>query len=213
VVDPDEQVARVGADTVKMYLAFMGPYADSNYPWDMGGLAGVRRFLERVYGLQEHIVETDTEAVARQLHKTIAKVATDIQEFKFNTAISAMMILVNLCEKEGISKDSYKSFVRILSPFAPHITEQVWSELGHTTSVHLESYPEANANLATDTSVVIGVQINGKLRGDITIAPTATETEAINTVQANPQLQEKLMAGTIVKVIYVPGRILNLIVT
>jgi leucyl-tRNA synthetase len=123
-----------------------------------------------------------------------------------------MMILVNLCEKEGISEDSYESFVRILSPFAPHITEQVWSELGHTTSVHLEAYPEADAGLATDTSVVIGVQINGKLRGDITIAPTATETEAINAVQANPQLQEKLLTGTLVKVIYVPGRILNLII-
>ncbi len=213
VVDPDEQVARVGADTVKMYLAFMGPYADSSYPWDMGGLAGVRRFLERVYGLTEHIIENEPESVTRQVHKTITKVAADITEFKFNTAISAMMILVNQCEKEGISRASYESFVKILAPFAPHITEQIWSELGHSESIHLESFPVADPALATDLSVIIGVQINGKLRGQIEVAPDATETEVINAVQANPQLQEKLLAGTLAKVIYVPGRILNLIVT
>jgi len=213
VVDPDEQVARVGADTVKMYLAFMGPYADSSYPWDMGGLAGVRRFLERVYGLTEHIIENEPESVTRQVHKTITKVAADITEFKFNTAISAMMILVNQCEKEGISRALYESFVKILAPFAPHITEQIWSELGHAESVHLESFPVADPALATDLSVIIGVQINGKLRGQIEVAPDATETEVINAVQTNPQLQEKLLAGTLAKVIYVPGRILNLIVT
>jgi len=213
VIDPDAQVKLVGSDTVKMYLAFMGPYEGSNYPFDLGGIAGVRRFIERVYGLREHIVETETEDVTRLMHKTIIKVTTDITEFKFNTAISAMMILVNLCEKEGITAQSYKAFVRILAPFAPHITEQIWSELGYSTSIHLEEYPIADLALAADTSVIIGVQINGKLRGDITIAPDATETEAINAVQANPQLQEKLLAGTLIKVIYVPGRILNLIVS
>jgi leucyl-tRNA synthetase len=191
----------------------MGPYEGSNYPFDLGGIAGVRRFIERVYGLREHIVETETEDVTRLIHKTIIKVTADIADFKFNTAISAMMILVNLCEKEGITAQSYEAFVRILAPFAPHITEQIWSELGYSTSVHLEEYPIADLALAADTLVIIGVQINGKLRGDITIAPDATETEAINAVQANPQLQEKLLAGTLTKVIYVPGRILNLIVT
>ncbi|MBY0537835.1 class I tRNA ligase family protein [Patescibacteria group bacterium] len=212
VVDPDEQVARVGADTVKMYLAFMGPYADSSYPWDMGGLAGVRRFLERVYGLTEHIIESEPETVTRQLHKTITKVGTDISEFKFNTAISAMMILVNQCEKEGIRRESYEAFVKMLAPFAPHITEQIWSELGNSESIHLQTFPIADPALAIDLSVIIGVQINGKLRGQIEVAPDATETEVINAVQDNPQLQEKLLTGTLAKVIYVPGRILNLIV-
>jgi leucyl-tRNA synthetase len=165
-----------------------------------------------VYGLTEHIIEDEPETVTRQLHKTILKVGTDIAEFKFNTAISAMMILVNQCEKEGISRASYESFVKMLAPFAPHITEQIWSELGHDSSVHLETFPTADPALAVALSVVIGVQINGKLRGQVEIAPDATETEAINAVQANPQLQEKLLAGTLAKVIYVPGRILNLIV-
>ncbi len=212
VVDPDAQVALVGADTVKIYLAFMGPYADSSYPWDFGGIAGVRRFLERSYGLIDHIAETEPEEVTRQLHKTIAKVGTDILEYKYNTAISAMMIFVNLAEKGSITRTSFELFVRTLAPFAPHLTEEIWAELGHTTSVHLEAFAVADPQLLKDTSVVIGVQINGKLRGDITIAPDATETEAINAVQNNPQLQEKLLTGTIAKVIYVPGRILNLIV-
>lgn len=213
VVDPDAQVALVGADTVKIYLAFMGPYADSSYPWDFGGIAGVRRFLERSYGLIDHIGDSESEEVTRQLHKTIAKVGTDILEYKYNTAISEMMIFVNLAEKGSVTRNTFELFIRTLAPFAPHLTEEIWAELGHTTSVHLENYPVADSQLLKDISVVIGVQINGKLRGDITIAPDATETEAINAVQANPQLQEKLLTGTLKKVIYVPGRILNLIIS
>ncbi len=211
VVDPDAQVALVGADTVKIYLAFMGPYADSSYPWDFGGIAGVRRFLERSYGLIDHIGETEVPELTRQLHKTIQKVGTDILEFKYNTAISAMMIFVNLAEKGSITKESYELFIRTLAPFAPHLVEEIWTQLGHTTSVHIEDFPVADATLAADTLVVIGVQINGKLRGDITISPQATEVEAINAVQDNPVLQEKLLSGTLKKVIYVPGRILNLL--
>ena len=115
VIDPDDHVKTVGADCVKMYLAFMGPYGETaNYPWDMGGIVGVRRFLERVYGLDAHIVADDTEGILRQLHKTIAKVAADIPLYKFNTAISSMMIFINHAEKEGISLQSYKIFLQFL---------------------------------------------------------------------------------------------------
>jgi leucyl-tRNA synthetase len=110
VIDPDDHVKVVGADSVKMYLAFMGPYAETaNYPWDMGGIAGIRRFLERVHGLDEHIVELESEEATRILHKTINKVSGDIPQFKFNTAISAMMIFINHAEKSGLSKESYES--------------------------------------------------------------------------------------------------------
>ncbi len=212
VIDPDEQVRFVGADTVKMYLAFMGPYEGNNYPWDMGGIAGVRRFLERAYGLTEHFVEAESEEITRTLHKTLQKIASDIQEFKFNTAISAMMIFVNLAEKQGLTKASYELFIRALAPFAPHITEEIWEELGHTESVHLMKYPVADPDLARDTSVEIGVQINGKLRGSITIAPDAAEAEALAAAKATPALTERLATGDITKIIYVPGRILNLII-
>lgn len=189
VIDPDEQVALVGSDTVKMYLAFMGPYEGSNYPWDMGGIAGLRRFLERSYGLSDHIIENEPETVSRQLHKTIKKLTADIPDAKFNTAISALMIFVNLAEKEGITRASYELFLKLLAPFAPHLSEEIWHELGHTTSIHLESFPIADSDLARDTLVVIGVQINGKLRGDITVSPTATEAEAMAEIHSNPLLQ------------------------
>ncbi len=212
VVDPDEQVKFVGADTVKMYLAFMGPYEGNNYPWDMGGIAGVRRFLERVYGLTDHISDTEGEGVTRQLHKTIIKVSADIAEFKFNTAISAMMIFVNLAEKSTLTRASYETFLRILAPFAPHLTEEIWHELGHTTSIHLEAYPVADEALARDTSVEIGVQVNGKMRGSITVSPEAGEEEALGAARAVPTIAGKLAEGEIKKVIYIPGKILNVIV-
>jgi leucyl-tRNA synthetase len=213
VIDPDEQVKLVGADTVKMYLAFMGPYEGNNYPWDMGGIAGLRRFLERVNGLTEHLIEAEPEVVTRQLHKTIQKVGGDIVEYKFNTAISAMMIFVNLAEKEGLTAETFATFLRVLAPFAPHLTEELWHELGHTTSIHLETFPEANAALATDTEVTIGVQINGKMRGTITIAPDAPETEALSGALTQESIKGRLGSAAPQKVIYIPGKILNLIIT
>jgi len=212
VIDPDEQVRLVGADTVKMYLAFMGPYEGANYPFDLGGIAGIRRFLERVYGLAEHIKTKSSPTIERQLHKTIKKVAEDIVQFKFNTAISTMMVLINHIEKEGLTKEQYETFLRVLAPFAPHLTAELWEESGHNESIHLASFPVADLELATDELVTIGVQINGKLRGDITISPLATEEEATEAVNNNPDLKARLQKVTISKIIYVPGKILNLMV-
>ncbi|MBP9836835.1 MAG: class I tRNA ligase family protein, partial [Candidatus Pacebacteria bacterium] len=211
VIDPDEQVARVGADTVKMYLAFMGPYEGTNYPFDLGGIAGLRRFLERVNGLIEHIVTDEKPVTLRQLHKTIKKVREDIADFKFNTAISAMMVFVNLAEKENLSRESYLTFLRLLAPFAPHLTEELWKENGNSQSIHHTSFPEADEKLVVDDVVTIGVQINGKLRGDITIAPDAPPEIAKQAVQDNSDLQKHLTAGEIIKFIYVPGRIVNIV--
>ena len=210
VIDPDEHVKRVGADTVKMYLAFMGPYEGSNYPFDLGGIAGVRRFLERVNGLSEHIAPeaADTE---KQLHKTILKVSEDITTFKFNTAISAMMMFVNHVEKSGITKDDYKTFLRVLAPFAPHLTAELWAEAGQSESIHLTQFPEADESLIVDDIVTIAVQVNGKMRGTITLAPETAEAEALQAARASEGI-EKYLTGEIRKVIYVPGKILNLIV-
>jgi leucyl-tRNA synthetase len=210
VIDPDEQVSYVGADTVKMYLAFMGPYEGSNYPWDMGGIAGLRRFLERVNGLADEMVEESTSEVTRQLHKTIKKVGDDIVEFKFNTAISAMMIFVNMAEKQGISKSDYELLLRILAPFAPHLTEEIWHRLGHTTSIHTEQYPAADESLVVDTLVTIGVQVNGKIRGSISVAPTASEVEVLEAAKLDENIS-RYLETVINKVVYVPGRILNII--
>ena len=214
VIDPDEQVRLVGSDTVKMYLAFMGPYGEAaNYPWDMGGIAGLRRFLERVYGLSEHIVEKETEEATTTLHKTIKKVKSDIVNLKFNTAISAMMIYVNQAEKLGLTKESYLTLLKVLAPFAPHLTEQIWSELGEKGSIHSTEFPTYNDELARDKEITIGVQINGKMKGEITISLDATEEEALKAVKNNNPLMAKMAGKETKKVIYVPNRILNLIVT
>jgi leucyl-tRNA synthetase len=216
VVDPDEQVKLVGSDTVKMYLAFMGPYQDNSYPWDPGGVVGLRRFLERVNGLNEHVLDGDVDEspdTVRQLHKTVKKVSADIEAFKFNTAISAMMIFINIAEKEGLSDNSYAAFLRLLAPFAPHLTEELWREHGMSDSIHLATFPEFDPMLAKDDLVIIGVQINGKMRGKITIEPDADEATVVAAAQNDDLLQEKFAGTTTKKVIYVPGRILNFIVT
>ena len=212
VIDPDEQVKLVGADTVKMYLAFMGPYQGANYPWDLGGVAGLRRFLERVYGLSEHIVETEPKSTTTLLHKTIKKLADDIQEYKFNTGVSALMILLNQAEKAGLTKESYDVFLRLLAPFAPHLTEELWHEAGNTDSIHQEDFPVFDSKLAKDTEVTIGVQINGKMRGEATVSPEATEAEVLAVAKESANVATYLEGAEVVKIIYVPSRIINIIV-
>jgi len=212
IIDPDEQVGRVGSDTVKMYLAFMGPYAEmANYPWDMGGIAGLRRFLERVNGLSDHLTDNPSSEEKILLHKTIKKVTEDIKVFKFNTAISAMMIFVNQVEKTGLSKKSYEQFLQLLAPFAPHLTEELWSQIGNKTSIHNTLFPTFDEKLTLSETVTIGVQINGKVRGQITIPPDASEAIALSTLKKDESLQQRLLATTIQKVIYVPGKILNIV--
>ena len=211
VIDPDDHVKTVGADCVKMYLAFMGPYGETaNYPWDMGGIVGVRRFLERVYGLDAHIVADDTEGILRQLHKTIAKVAADIPLYKFNTAISSMMIFINHAEKEGISLQSYKIFLQLLAPFAPHLTEELWQAQGNITSIHTETFPTADIALTQDSEITLAVQINGKMRGSIVVASEAN-AEDVLTLVLEAESFRKFITGSVEKHIYVAGKIINLI--
>lgn len=212
VIDPDEHVKNVGADTVKMYLAFMGPYEGTNYPFDLGGIAGIRRFLERVYGLADEITATESTDTTRLLHKTIAKVRSDIEVFKFNTAISAMMIFVNHSEKHGLSRDSYLTLLRLLAPFAPHLTEEIWSAFVTETSVHTTSYPTPDKELLQDTVSTIAVQINGKIRGTITLPLDATDSTALAVANESPEIARYLSKKDPTKVVFVPGKILSLIV-
>jgi leucyl-tRNA synthetase len=212
VIDPDEHVTRVGADTVKMYLAFMGPYGETaNYPWDFGGIAGIRRFLERVYGLHEHVHPSpDTENTVRLLHKTIAKVRSDVPLFKFNTAISALMVFLNHAEKEGLTQSSYETFLRMLAPFAPHLAEELWEQAGKRSSIHAETYPSYDESMLAEDTVTLAVQINGKMRGTVMLSPEAEEAEAVAAVTADAKLAGYLQNG-IARVIYVKGKIVNVI--
>ena len=211
VINPDDIVKQVGADTMRVYEMFMGPF-ENTIAWSTDGLVGARRFLERVNGLSDHVTETEPQEVTKQLHKTIKKVSDDIEAFKFNTAVSAMMVFVNLAEKEGLTKDSYEAFLQLLAPFAPHLTEELWNQLGHTSSVHLEAWPEADSELVKDDAVTLGVQVNGKLRGEVTLAIDAKENEALEAAKADSRVTKYLDGNEPKKVIYVPGKILNLIV-
>lgn len=210
IINPDTIVQQNGADTLRIYEMFMGPF-ENTVAWSTNGLVGAQRFLERVNSLSDHTVSKETPALTSLLHRTVKKVSDDIEAFKFNTAISTLMIYVNAAEKEGLAADSYRAFLRILAPFAPHLAEELWEQTGKTSSIHTEDWPKADKTLTETKEVTIAVQFNGKARETITIAKDATEEDALEAVKANPGMQKRLVGMTIAKVIYVPGRALNLI--
>ncbi|MEX0918188.1 MAG: leucine--tRNA ligase [Candidatus Paceibacterota bacterium] len=210
VINPDDIVAQHGADTIRVYEMFMGPFENTT-AWSTNGLVGAQRFLERVYGLSDHLSDTEPEAVTVLLHKTIKKVADDIESFKFNTAVSAMMIFLNAAEEQGVTKASYGTFLKLLAAFAPHITEELWERLGNDYSIHEQPFPEVDESKLTESTVTIGVQVNGRHRGSVTISRDAAEKDVVSAAQADPDVLRHLEGKEIMKVIYVPNRILNLV--
>ena len=213
VINPDEIVERLGADTVRLYLAFIGPYNEpGNYPWDPNGVVGVRRFLERVWRLHETLQEVDGEGVLKALNQMIDKVTQDAGRLKFNTAISAMMVFVTQAEKKGVSRASYEILLKILSVFAPHVTEELYSILGNTDSIHRESWPEVDRTLLIEDTVVIGVQINGKRRTEHKFSIDASQEDVENIAKNDiPEIKKHLANFEIARIIYVSGKIVNIV--
>ena len=211
VIDPDKVVEQLGADTVRMYMAFMGPYAEvASYPWNPDGVVGVRRFLERMARNEEYIQEADVPALNSPLHKALKKIGEDVAVMKFNTAVSQLMILQNVIEKEKkIGKSQLSTMVQMLSPFAPHLAEELWHVLGNESSVHIQSWPAIEAKYLTDDEVTIAVQIDGKTRGEFTIASDADKSavEAAAKEAVAARLEGKAIARTIV----VPKRLVNFV--
>jgi leucyl-tRNA synthetase len=214
VIDPDEVVKHVGADTVRCYLAFIGPFNEpGNYPWDPNGVVGIRRFLDRFWRLQTKVSDTSssTEWVT-ELHRTIKKVGDDIERLKYNTAISSMMVLLNKAEKEtSVSRTDYESMIQLLSPFAPHLAEELWLLVGNTESVHLTSWPSYDEKYLVQTSFTLGVQVNGKVRGTIEISADATADEVQKLALENPQIARWVEDKQVTKFIYIPQKIVNII--
>lgn len=211
VINPNEVVERYGADSVRMYEMFMGPLEDTK-PWSTQNIMGVRRFVEKVWRLQDKVGDAE-KVVETTLHQTIKKVGEDIEHLKFNTAISQMMIFVNSVEKVGtISKEQLESFIKTLAPFAPHITEALWAELGHDTSVHLESWPEYDEKLILEERVTIVVQINGKVRGSLEIGTGASKEEVEEAVQKLPNVRKWLSESDVKNSVYVENRLINLVI-
>ncbi len=212
VVNPDEMVEKFGADAVRMYLAFIGPYNEpGNYPWKLDGVQGTRKFLDRVYQLREKVGEAEVSAeLARALVRATNKVTEDTERFKMNTAVAALMVLVR--ELEGLAvvpRTAFKQFLVILAPYAPHLSDHLWQEQGGAGSVHQAPWPEVVEEVVTE--VTIGVQVNGKKRGEITVSPEAEEEAAVLAARAVPAVEAALGNQPPARVIYVPGRILNLV--
>jgi len=213
VVNPDEVVAKFGSDAVRMYLAFIGPYNEpGSYPWKLDGAVAMRKFLDRVYQLSEKVIDVDiTESERTSLAKAVKKITGDTERFKFNTAISGHMVFARELESaDTVSKEVYLALLTLLAPFAPHLAEHLWERMGGEGSIHQALWPEEIA-IQEDT-VVIGVQVNGKRRGEITLAPDASEEEAMEAARANETIGRLLHEGRIEKIIYVPGRILNMVI-
>lgn len=217
VVNPDEIVREYGADALRLYELFMGPFSES-VPWSMNGLIGMRRFLEKVVEMAEKTKEdkggqVETVGLTRLLHQTIKKVSEDIEAMRFNTAVSAMMIFVNAVKEQGaISKELFTKFLRLLCPFAPHIANELYETVGGTELLETLAWPVFDPELAKDEIVGIGVQVNGKLRGTVQTSPDADEEIVKALALKEPNVAKYLEGADIKKVIYVKGRILNFIV-
>ena len=217
VIDPVDIVEAYGADTLRTYVMFMGDYG-SAAPWSDESLKGCKRFLERVAGFTEMTTaKKEDPQLETKLHKTIRKVSDDIDNMKFNTAIAALMALTNDFYKAGaVTKEDVLIFIKLLSPFAPHLTEEMWEELGMNpdgkTFCTLSAWPQYDESKTVDSTIRMGVQVNGKLRGTIEIPADASREEALTAAKQDENVAKYLAMGNLVKEIYVPGKILNFVV-
>jgi len=223
VINPDKVVSNYGADSMRLYEMFMGPL-EAIKPWNMQGVEGVYRFLQRTWRM---MIDNETgkvsqgvmggekdadEETLRLLHQTIKKVTYDIENFSFNTAISAMMIFVNhLSKKEIRPKEIVEKFLLILAPFAPHIAEELWQLLGHTESLAYETWPEYNPDLVKEKEIELAVQVNGKIKDRIVIAADAGEEQIEQEALASERVVAAMAGKTPRKVIVVKSRLVNIV--
>jgi leucyl-tRNA synthetase len=213
VVDPNDVVDQYGADTLRTYVLFMGDYS-SAAPWSESSVKGCKRFLERVANLPDIAYGSGaTEKLEASFHKTIKKVSSDIEEMKFNTAIAALMTLINeIYDYGSLTVDELKIFIKLLCPFAPHLCEEIWSNLGETSLLSLSEWPAYDENKTIESTIEIAVQICGKLKGTMILSKDATKEEMLAAVKSNPKITAYLDGKTIVKEICIPGKLVNLVI-
>lgn len=223
VVNPDNIVSEYGADALRLYEMFMAPFSQE-ISWSTSALQGTYRFLSRVWNLVRSAVSSQQSAdmedkkLVQKLYKTIQKVSKDIPEIKYNTAIAAMMEFLNEWEKAShesrvLSYENVKKFLQILAPFAPFITEELWNLLGEKKSIHLSSWPTVDESKLTEEEISIPVQVNGKMRGVITISREDASEENVVQAALKNEAIKKFIDGKKYKAIYVKGKILNFVIT
>ncbi len=214
VIDPLDVVNEYGADVLRTYVLFMGDY-EKAAPWSESSVKGCKRFIDRVWSLQDMVVpgEEFSKELESAFHKTIKKVSEDIESLKYNTAIAALMTLINRIYDNGkITKGELKAFITMLNPFAPHVTEEIWEEQGFGGMLATAKWVEYDEAKCVDDTIEIVAQVNGKIRAKLTISSNATNEEAIALAKADEKVAADIADKTVVKELYVPGRLVNIVV-
>ncbi|MDR2416047.1 MAG: class I tRNA ligase family protein [Candidatus Peribacteria bacterium] len=238
VVNPDEVIAEYGADAFRMYEMFMGPF-DQFISRNTNGLKGVKKFIDKVIALRDKVGYNDDcrddslprpngeavnfanetpveppKTIETLLHQTIKKTTEDIDAFRFNTTISQFMILANaLSELDKVPKQLFETFIILLAPFAPHLAEEFRSLLGNEFSIFTQAKrPQRDEKKLTTDTITLAIQFNGKVRGTLEVALTASEDEVLELIKTNDKLNEYLHSGTVKKIIYVPRKIMNVVI-
>jgi leucyl-tRNA synthetase len=239
VINPDDIVKTYGADTLRIYEMFMGPFSQS-VAWSTESIIGSRRFIEKVWRIKSKLMNDFSRSgrasisvrknkgeenrgpeksfmseadIKKLLNKTIKKVSEDVEEMHFNTAISSMMILATEMEKaENIDLEDYKKFLKILAPFAPHVTEEIYFNLGNKTSIHLSDWPKVDESLLKDEEIKIVIQINGKVRTEMMIGANDDEEKIKKQALINEIILKNIANKTVKKIIYVKNRLINIVV-
>lgn len=215
VITPDEVIKQYGADTLRIYEMFMGPFGDT-IAWDTKGVKGAERFLGKVWELFKinPKPKTSNSRLERLLHKTIKKVSEDIENLRFNTAVSSMMILVNemSANKEQLTEQNLKILLLILAPFAPHITEELWQKLGNKTSIHTQSWLKYDSKLIKEETFTLVIQVSGRVRDKVEVETGTSENKAKELVISREKVRKWIGEKEVKKVIFVPGKLINLVV-
>lgn len=213
VVNPDDIVNEYGADTLRMYEMFIGDF-EKSAPWNSAGIKGCKRFLDRVWALQDILVEGDhyRPQIETAMHKTIKKVSEDIENLKFNTAIAAMMSLLNVIyDTKQINRAEFLSLLVMLNPFAPHITEELYSTNGYGSMMNERSWVAYDEAKCKDQTVEIAVQINGKIKAKINASVDLSKDEVLAIAKAESRIVEELNGKTITKEVVIPNKLINIV--
>ncbi len=213
VINPDDIVSEFGADALRVYEMFMGPFEQA-IAWSTDGLVGGRRFLEKVARCAPRVTDAlVSDDLAVVMNQSIKKIGEDIEGFRMNTAVSQLMILMNALEKETeVPRVAYESLLRMLAPVAPFLAEELWEQLGHTTSVHLEQWPSFDVSKLTSGEVSIAVQVNGKVRGVLSCPQGTPEATVLALARGDQKIAPWVEKGSILRVVYIPDKVLNIVV-
>ncbi len=214
VVNPDDIVAEYGADTMRLYEMFIGDF-EKSAPWSQNGLKGCKRFLDRVWNLQDNLTDAEgySPALEASFHRTIKKVSEDIEHLKFNTAIAAMMSLLNEIQaQDGLTRTDYRTLLMLLNPFAPHITEELYQLNGYEGLLFEQSWPVYDADKCKEDTIEVAVQVNGKIKSKLNLPADCPKEEAVAAAKADSKVQAAIQGKQIVKEIAVPNKLVNIVV-